>query len=719
MEKDFEIFQLIKSQDFKKIYQLIKTKKITNLDIRDGNYNYFIQYVVNYNQFDIMNLILEMKDKLSIRIDIIDTDGRTILYNSIKYNYIKIMKLLIEYNKTNIGISILDLKDKLGLTALHYSVIFNNMDAFKLLLENSADPYARSKDGANTFIIALMYKRDDILEHLLRSPQKYRINFTNNNGETLLQVAITYNNINIAKQLIEINSINLNNTSSDYGLTALHQAIVLDNREIYLKLLDKNVKIDQPDFYGNTPLHYIFSEKRLDYVDDMFKNNRSIQYNYTNINGDTPLHILLESNIDINKEIMDMIVMNTDLNIQNNMGITCLMLIINNNMLERFHSILVLKPLNVFIEDNMYKTIVLTDELIDILISSYYNMLKIRKDELLLDWEKYCANNEIEKLKKIADKIDCKQMIKNVIIKEKRSLPMFHKINLNYDNGIFTNFCFYTGSPIDIMFGLILLYNDFNSKGLNVILDYPLTQNTNLEEHYKKIGSHYPYKMDFANIEVIWSYQKIFFPTYFDDMIKSTLKKPNNNYIVIPIGIETATGAHANILFWDIKNKTIERFEPNGSNYPMGMNYNPELLDSIMESRLKEFDPKITYYNPYKFLPSISFQILENLETDKCKKIGDPNGFCGVWCIWWVYQRMLNINKNLDIKEIANYMIQHIKMDSVSFKSVIRNFSKKITDIRDVYLKRVSIDINDWIVGNYTEEILSKLEKDIFKIISK
>ena len=52
-----------------------------------------------------------------------------------------------------------------------------------------------------------------------------------------------------------------------------------------------------------------------------------------------------------------------------------------------------------------------------------------------------------------------------------------------------------------------------------------------------------------------------------------------SKYIIIPIGIEISIGSHANILFWDIEKKTLERFEPNGSNYPMNLNYNPSLLD--------------------------------------------------------------------------------------------------------------------------------------------
>ena len=104
-----EIFSLLKNQKFDQIYNLIKNHKITNLDFKDSNYNYFIQYIINYNQFKILELIKEFK--INFRIDIIDADGRSILYNCIKFNYIELIKLLIDYNKINIGISIIDIKN--------------------------------------------------------------------------------------------------------------------------------------------------------------------------------------------------------------------------------------------------------------------------------------------------------------------------------------------------------------------------------------------------------------------------------------------------------------------------------------------------------------------------------------------------------------------------------------------------------------------------------
>lgn len=721
-----EIFNLIKNQKFDELYNLIKAKKIKNFDLRDTNFNYLIQYIINYNLVHIMELILKLNEteEFNIRMDILDTDGRSILYNCIKFGYNQMMNMLIDYNKKNIGISIIDIKDILGLTALHYSIIFNNFEAFKNLLENEADPYIVSKDGSNVFITCLMYKRNNMLEYLI--DKNYNVNFTNRSGDSLLQLAINYQNNEAINMLLKTN-INLSNINTDFGLNAFHQTIILDNFKLYKILLEKNLDYNMADFYGNTPLHYIFIEKRIGYL-DLLLAKPNIKFNISNLNGETPLHLLLGSDIDlddISSESLNKIIMETDLNLQNNQGQTCLMKIIKNNLVDKFKDILKIKPLNFFIEDNEENKIKLTDEIIDLLTESFYNQIKLQADDLLLDWEKYCSTDTYDKLKSLiisktgakTSESLCKEKIKEVLIKERRSLPKVSNINFNLDSGIFMNNCFYTGSPIDILFGLIFLHQELRSKGLGIILDYPMTLNASLESYYKKIGLDYPYKLDFSNIEIIWSYQKIFYPTYFEDQVKKIMSE--SKYITIPIGIETSVGSHANILFWDLEKNTLERFEPNGSNFPIGLNYNPDLLDSLIENKFKQFNSDLVYYPPKKFLPPVGFQILEGLETPKCRQIGDPNGFCGVWCIWWVYQRFFNIsNPKLKIDTLADELIKYIKFDNQSFKTIIRNFSKKITEIRDRYLKKQSIDINDWIVGNYSHETLDKLEKDLMNLIN-
>lgn len=704
------IFNLVKNNDTKQALKMIRDKKM-NLNIKDENSNYLIHYVVNYNNIVLFKEFLDN----NARLDVLDDDNRTILFNIIKFDYHDMLNQLIEYNKNQVGISLLDIKDKNGSTALHHCIVYNNFKIFKILLENSANPYINDNNNNNCITMTIINNRDEMLKYFIT--KDYRMNTMSSKNETLLQVALYHQNEYAIKLLLDKN-IDLNNQDNENGFTLLIQSVISNNLILFTELLNSNVNVNIQDFYGNTALHLIQSEKNYKFLDILINKKLKLEYNYTNYNGETPLHIILEQNInDIKTDILEQFIKNTDLNIMNNNGMTCLLLLSNNNLLDTFKEILIHKPLNFFIKSHDNK-MVDTTNYIDIVVESYYNQLLLNKDKLKPnkkdEWEYYCANNILDKLKKISNftniKDICKDKIKETILKEKRSLPQLINLDLKLDNGIFVNTCYYTGFPLDILFGLLVLTQNFPKLGL--ILDYPLTVNKKLEDFYKTNGTDFPYKLDFSNIEIIWSYQKLFYPSYFDEIIKKQMKE--KKYIVIPIGIEMSNGSHANILFWDIDNKTVERFEPNGANTPIGFNYNSNLLDSLLKIKFESFDD-ITYYQPSKFLPSIGFQILENLETDKCKRIGDPNGFCGVWSIWWVYQRMLNLN--IELNDIANKLIQYIKYDGKQFKNIIRDFSSKITDLRDSYLSKYNLDINDWANNNYSKLDLENLEKDVFKAI--
>ena len=43
------IFNLIKTNETNKIINMIETNKLTDLNIKDENNNYFIHYIINYN----------------------------------------------------------------------------------------------------------------------------------------------------------------------------------------------------------------------------------------------------------------------------------------------------------------------------------------------------------------------------------------------------------------------------------------------------------------------------------------------------------------------------------------------------------------------------------------------------------------------------------------------------------------------------------------------
>jgi ankyrin repeat protein len=198
---------------------------------------------------------------------------------------------LIEYNKKNIGLPIFNIKDRLGLTSLHYSVIFNNFETLKILIDEEANPLVISNDGLHVYQIALQYKRTNLLKYLLDKTTNF--NFLSKNGETILQSSITYQNFDIIEYLLDKNVININNQETEYGLSALFQAIILGNTSLINKMIKLGANINLTDFMGNTPLHYVLIEKHIKILEILME-HENINFNISNLNGDYPLHIIMD-----------------------------------------------------------------------------------------------------------------------------------------------------------------------------------------------------------------------------------------------------------------------------------------------------------------------------------------------------------------------------------------------------------------------------------------
>lgn len=707
MDKNkLSIIDLIKNKNIKELENVIKKNKNIDLNIKDNN-NYFIFYVIMYNYESILDLIL----KKNIKLDFLSIDDkRSILYIPIKFLYNSVLKKLLEYDSKIIGINLVDIKDRLGLTALHYSIIFNNFEAFKLLIDYKANILTTNNQNLNAFHLSIQYDKNNYLIYLLNLVNE--IDFYTDNKDNLLHFCLRNDNFDFISLILK-KKININSKEDLNGLTALHMAIMKNSLPTIGVLINFGANINIQDFYGNSALHYAVSEKNEDIINLILKYNPT--FDLINIDGNTSLHIYLDNN-NMNKHILQILIKHTNLNIQNNSGITCLKQLLDLDLFLDYQDILETKELNFFISDNLQEDMdkyLSKPEILNSVVNSYFNNI-VSKEDLTEDWEKWCSNSLIDKLKTLKinkeEPIDiCKEKIRQVIKEEKRTLPKLKDLKLVLDNGIFVNYCFYTGIPLDILFGLLYLYKTFIKQNFSLIIDYPLTINNKLEEHYKKNGLDYPFKLEFSNCEILWSYQKMFYPSYFEDEFNKKMNDKDINYIAIPIGIELTTGSHANILFVDKINKTIERFEPNGANNPIGLNYNPSYLDDLLENKFLDYN--LVFVKPSDFLPNIGFQILENLEEAKCKKLGDPNGFCGIWCTWWVFHRLKN--PSIPNNELANLLIQTIKMKNLSFRNLIRNFSYYIVELRDNNLKKYNIDINDWMVGNVTLETIDHLEKDI------
>lgn len=729
-----EIFNFIKKKQFNDLFDYIKNNPTINLNIQDKNYNYLISYLILYQQEEIIKYIFENRD---IKIDILDTDNRPILYIPIKFNYTHILELILKQNNDSIGLDIMNLKDNNGYTSLHYSVIFNNSDAFKILINNGGDINISDNKGNNIFQIGVIYKRTDILLYLLEKEKNNFYNMIGGNGESVLQSSINYENKELIKYILNDEQLLaniINNQEYEYGLTALHQCVVLEKNNIAFKLIENSADFNIADYLGNTPQHYALIENNFEYFIKMI-NTYELQYNETSLSGDNLLHLFF-SNDRINydtiiSKYMDItikLIKETNLNVQNNLGLTCFHYIVEMNLwkIPQIKEILGTKKLNLFINDANDENVIdkLTnnndkDELINIVVNSYYFQLNKNKNNLEEDWEIYCSTKDLDKLLKILNKrktndieFYCKEKIKEVITKKERSIPYINDVILNIDTIPFKNGCFYTGAKIDVLFGLV--YVLINFKNTQTLLQHPLTDNDKLIMYYQKLGKNFEYKIDFSNIEIVWLYQKLILINNFDSILNFK-KNSEERFIIIPLGIEIENNSHANVIIIDKELKTIERFEPNGRNPPRNLNYNPELLNSQLKTTFLSILTDYTYIEPTKYLPTIGFQMLETLDDKRCAKIGDPNGFCAVWCVWWVEQRVSN--PDMDISMLAYKLINQIKIKNKSFKNLIRNYSQKIINIRDDILNKYKLTIDDWMINNYEESDIDNISNDVLELI--
>lgn len=766
-----KIFNLIKLQDWVNLHNLIKLNNI-DYNIKDNSNVYLLEYLINFNQIDIIKDLLEK----NIRIDITDDNNKSVLYTIIKYSYIEILELFIKKNKSIIGKNIFEIQDNEDNIPLFYALKFFNIECIKLIIKNMDNLFLQNKYGDNVLHLAVKSQNLDIFKIIID-----KVNYIltkNNSGENIIHVIIRLKCYGMFKYLLkkftndEILIKLLNLQENKFNLTPLHYiCIYLDN--FFLKtLLDdgylKYIKPNIQDNSGNIFYHYfinnILSLDNLNWeqISSILEMNEIISkfdfnINLYNINGNTPCH-LLTNNLDffLNNKlniIINYVLNKADLNIQNYNGESVLFLLIKNNYWKNVKNILIHKKLDIFIITNDNKNIIeLIDDLDDFLIivtKSYINQLDDGKWNDY--WDNKCKQNinpkkltafEKNKLKKLNinyEKEDnlCFKIIYNKINKfidifkksknryEINSFPVentLKKLIDNYPNVVLSTF---TGSTLDVLNGLIYLSLKFNNPKKKLLdsslklmdLDISII-NCNIIEYDNKI-------CEISGFEILWKNQLLYIPSSKKNdlfrQINFMINSSECRFFIIPIGIELINEnnnicSHANYLIWDLHTREVERFEPHGSDSPHGLDYNPKLLDSQLENKINLLNLDFKYIRPEDYLPKISFQIKEINEL-KNDYIGDPNGFCALWCIWWCDLRISNYN--IPRKELVYLLNQELINGNHSYKKLIRDYSYYITNLRDSFLKKSNTNINEWINDKISQKNINILQNLLINQIIK
>jgi ankyrin repeat protein len=685
-----KIFEYLKERDSKQVIALLESN--TDINLRDEQDNYLIQYAVLYNLTDVVKKLISMGCKL----DIIDRENHSICYTPIKYGHHDIIKLLVSYNQHQIGINLHDFQDNHGNIPLHFALFFDNKLAFDTLLPYS-NTNLRDNQENNSLHIAIKLNSSTNVFHYVTQLLSVQTSVIHPNTDQLtpIHLACLNNNNTIISRLIDVQKTL--HITDDQEKTPLMYLIENQNTEMVKYLLTKDTFVDYQDVFGNSVLHYALSTENPELVHTIIPYVH--KYNVSNKQGQTPLHHLLENISNITRYPVQMLLEKTNLNIQDNKGNTVLHLLTGINHWQEYVDVLVKKKLNIHLKNQDQKTpLDLIDhksDFIAMVTLSYYNFLQNKDHVWFEKWENQC-NALKETIPK--SKEECLKIIKNNL--QTKSMP-FDKskycINITEpEKVIMTSF---TGISLDVLSACLFLKAP-------TLLTKDFISNRDIEDYYTSLGFIKNTRTEFLNFEIMWIYNQLFFPTH----MKTTLNRfqaSKHRFLVMPLGIELSHGAHANILIYDKDNNSIERFEPNGSNPPYQFNYYPEVLDT----KLQEYFQGITYIPPQNFLPKIGFQSLEEHDTEK--RIGDPGGFCVAWCFWYAFQRIQH--PDLEPAKLVKKLIYDIRIKNIKFKTLIRSFAEDLTKVRQNILQ--NIDINDWINNTVTDNDIKNVISSIAKQI--
>jgi hypothetical protein len=605
----------------------------------------------------------------------------------------------------------------------HYLIELGNLKALKL---GSFPIYITNNDGLNGFHLACKYYNYDILEYLIKNYPDYIYNRTSDNKtfmsfvpfeeinkiiknfksldwETLIEYGEDYQennklldkiiinlNFNKLKEFIKLYPIKFNeqmfNIISNNNLTTDNIISILDeysddiinkknsfgeglllisiktNPKLIQYLLDRNIDIDYYSFFNTeNPL-------RLAIKLDLLNNSGINMYNKS------ITKLLLDKIIKINpyfhKEL--------DKNGNNILHTILYYILYKSNMMYIDSDISFQEKLLSFGDNDSWnqrntKSLTPLDMLIE-LDYNIYNKIKFPKD--------FKINNIT--LKKLKDKSN-----NNLWYNFFKKFDIYEYDNIIIDNPNYSHSNLFQSKFIDIGIFIIYLEDKYKSSKLLEIPNCPIYNLNNLtfedtipfSDNIIKKEPIFPWIISF------YSDTEYYINPYLNNIINGIKKENKTRITPVFLNLIYDNLFHANIIIYDFKNMTIERFEPYG---------NSSLVDYKVDDLLEEeltWNTGFKYIRPKDFLPVAGFQHLSN-ELDLANiKSGDFGGFCLGWCIWYLENRLKNIN--IDSKTLVKKLISKLLNMDIKIVDYIRNYSNMINEKRVFYLNKIGIKLND------------------------
>lgn len=676
-----DYLDLINKKDWDKI---IKNIKDINQNI--WNNNNLLHYSAIQNDIDLLNKLI----KLDVNLKQTNNNSQNILHIASENGYNNYIKKILEFD-------------------------------FKLV-------YNKDFKGNNLF--HNLFNNKEILESIFKTYPKldYKtlLNQINNNKQTILSLAIESGNFDVTKILLENKHINLTGSLFNRPLIIIVQSqyFTTDQKEELIKIYLKNSgDINILDEQGINSLFYAIMNNDYDLV--KFLIEKGIEYNYLSpvstlhsireaysfsiLNKDDRIIKLLLSKIDSddkvdkyndslahyvllfrlnkkdgNKELEKKILeLNTNFNLQNIEGDNIMHLISQNDW-KAFKSQIVNHPktLNILDTNNKGKT------------ALDYISRKDKKEFLEIIAKNYKKNNNDSRSISLISKL-----IKNKKIKLDKEEEI-KEINL------VNNYQYVQHSKFRATMIEVIIYSIYLLKKYPEILIAPIHLgkfddliDLQLSSSITLMANPF-YSSSIFTFIILWEDNNNYFTSpKLISSLKEIIKAKKYKFIFLYLSLGNKNNLHANIILIDIKNKSIERFDPYG-------NVENE-VDIFLHKFFKPIK-KFKYLAPSQFMNQSSFQTLSNESDIRNKKIGDLGGFCLAWCIWYIE---LRINNDLPPAKVVEKSIKKLIKENVIFIDFIRNYAEHLYKFANKFYNQSNLDkknINKKIQSNEDIEILKQ-----------
>ncbi|KAL3865979.1 hypothetical protein ACJMK2_043321 [Sinanodonta woodiana] len=275
--EDVALFLIAKGADVNKI----PTRKI---------HNSCLHVACQLGQARVVDALLET----NLQIDLKNKNGVTPLHFALMYKNVEIAKRLIEKG-CDINLS----SGRLDKTPLHISSEMGSKTIAEILIEKGADPMAKDRKGHSPMHYASMNGKKDIVVLLMEQNADQseartlkRRHKKEMKGLNPIHYAARRGRVDVLMSLIQ-SGVNAD-LPDMYGRSPLYLAARFGHEEVVNALLNENIDVNWKEHkFGFTPLH-IATDRRYAGIVDKLCQNKGTQVNLPDRSGRTALHIASE-----------------------------------------------------------------------------------------------------------------------------------------------------------------------------------------------------------------------------------------------------------------------------------------------------------------------------------------------------------------------------------------------------------------------------------------